>query len=517
MRTLRQNQDSRFGRTHAFDKIRSLHDYRASVPIGDYEHVRPYVQRILEGERRVLTSEAPFMFNVTSGTTDKPKLIPVTRYAARMNAKLTSLWLYRTLVDHPRFLDRAFLFLASPPVEGYTASGHAYGSATGLALSTAPWLLKRQHAIPDAVLGIADYESKYYLIMRFALEQQLSFIATPNPSTLLRLAETADARKEDLLRDIRDGTLHGSLDVPVAIRTQLQSGLKTNPLRARELTRYAEQQGALLPRDYWPNLQVIGCWKGGTLGVHLAKLDRWFRPNMPIRDLGYLASETHCSLPISDSGAAGLLAIHTNFYEFIPAEERDKLDPPILTCDQLQTGESYYVLLTTEGGLYRYDINDVVRVTCRYHQTPLIEFLRKGRDMANLTGEKVHVTQIILAVERSQTQTGLRLRHFRTIAHAKESRYAFMVELEGSCPNTDQLSVFLHHLDTALGQVNIEYLQKRRSNRLSRPCLHVMRHGWFDRIVRKKIEQGARDVQVKLSLLTDTKEGAEDILFTIDG
>ena len=516
MTILRRNQDTAFGRAHAFGKIRSLKDYRASVPLGDYESIRPYVQMIMEGKPRVLTADAPFMFNLTSGTTDKPKLIPVTRYAAGMNARLTMLWLYRTLVDHPDFFDGTFLFLASPPVEGHTPGGLPYGSASGLSLTTAPWLLKRRHVIPDEVLSIKDYEARYYLTMRLALEHRLSFLVTPNPGTLIRLAKTAEARKEEMIRDIRDGTLSGSLDFCAGIRNRLKGRLRPNPRRAHELARYAEEHNALRPRDYWPDLRVIGCWKGGTLGVQLTKLEQWFYPSTPIRDLGYLASEGHCSLPISDRGAEGLLAVHTNFYEFIPAEERDHANPRILTCDELRTDENYYILLTTAGGLYRYDINDVIRVTGYYRNTPVIEFLRKGRDMANLTGEKVHVTQVIQAVRQTQVDTQTCLRHFRAVADAIQCRYEFMVEFEETCPSTDRLLAFLDRLDTVLGQVNVEYFQKRRSGRLGPPCLHVMKDGWFEQTLCGKLRQGAPDAQLKPSLLTETKEGVEDIRLTIE-
>ena len=516
MSILRRNQDTEFGRDHAFRTIRSLEDYRASVPVGDYESIRPYVHMIMEGKTRVLTADAPFMFNLTSGTTDKPKLIPVTRSAADKNARLTTLWLYRTLVDHPDFFHGPFLFLASPPVEGYTAGGLPYGSASGLSLTTAPWLLKRRHVIPDEILDIKDYEAKYYLTMRLALEHRLSFLATPNPGTLIRLAETADTRKEEMIRDIRDGTLSSCLDLHTDVRDKLKHRLRPNPRRAYDLARYANSHDALRPRDYWPDLRVIGCWKGGTLGLQLTKLERWFSPDTSMRDLGYLSSEAHCSLPISDRGAEGLLAISSNFYEFIPAEERDHANPRVLTCDELQPDESYYILLTTAGGLYRYDINDLVRVTGYYRNTPMIEFLRKGRDMANLTGEKVHVTQIIQAVQQSQVDTQTCLRHFRAVADAIQCRYEFMAEFEETCPSSERLSVFLDRFDTVLGQVNVEYFQKRRSGRLRPPCLHVMKHGWFEQTLCERLRQGARDAQLKPSLLTETKEGAEDILLTIE-
>src|SRR5206468_12826971 len=137
--------------------------------------------------------------------------------------------------------------------------------------------------------------------------------------------------------------------------------------------------------------------------VRLREFDRWFAKETPVRDLGYMASEAQVSLPISDRGAAGILAIDANFYEFIPETEIGGANPTTLTCAELDEGGTYYIVLTTPGGLYRYDINDGVRVTGFYNQTPLIEFVRHGREGSTITGEKLHVTQIVLAREQAPT------------------------------------------------------------------------------------------------------------------
>ena len=74
---------------------------------------------------------------------------------------------------------------------------------------------------------------------------------------------------------------------------------------------------------------------------------------------------------------------------FAAVEDRDLPNPPVLTCAELQPNRDYYTLFTTSAGLYRYDINDVIRVVDFYHDIPLIEFVRKGRGMTSLTGEKL--------------------------------------------------------------------------------------------------------------------------------
>ena len=85
--------------------------------------------------------------------------------------------------------------------------------------------------------------------------------------------------------------------------------------------------------------------------------------------------------------------------------------------------------------MYRYDINDVVRVAGFYKRTPLIEFVRKGRDVTNITGEKLHVNQVIQAMAQAQTAAGIAAQHYRAFADVAQSRYAFMVEFDGAMPD----------------------------------------------------------------------------------
>jgi hypothetical protein len=102
----------------------------------------------------------------------------------------------------------------------------------------------------------------------------------------------------------------------------------------------------------------------------------------------------------------------------------------------------YYVILTSAAGLYRYDINDVIRVAGFHGKTPLVEFLRKGRDVTNITGEKLHVNHVIQAMEQAQRATGAVVRHFRAFADMENSRYAFMVECDGVKATTQLSAIY---------------------------------------------------------------------------
>ena len=512
---IKRTRATRFGRDHRFDAIRSLRDYRAQVPVGDYERLRPYIDGAQNGEANALTAKPVLMFTMTSGSTGEPKLIPVTEATRRNHRQLTRFWYYRALVDHPDLFNGKLLGLVSPIVEGRTAGGIPFGAASGLIYQSSPSWIQNAYATPYEIAEVKDFEVKYYLTMRLALECDITFLGTPNPSTILKLVETVNQNKHEMIKDICDGTITARCDLRPQMRAVLTDRLRKNPMRARRLESLIKNDGTLRPKEYWPRLQLIGCWKGGTVGVRLKEFARWFGNATPVRDLGYMASEAQMTLPISDSGSAGILAIDENFYEFIPESEIDSPAPTTFTCAELEEGSNYHLILTTPGGLYRYDINDVVCVAGFFNQTPLIEFVRKGRDVANITGEKLHVNQIIQALEWSQRAISLEIRHFRVFADMEKSRYAFSVEFESVEPSEETLSRLLVDLDAGLCKLNIEYAQKRESRRLEAPVLCVMKPGWFERTMEALRQNSARDAQSKPQLLTGMAENPSEVLLVV--
>ncbi len=512
---IERNRSTRFGREHRFKSIGSLSDYHNQVAIADYERLRPYVELVNKGERHALTAEPIDMFMMTSGSTGEPKLIPVTAKTRENHRQLTRLWYYRALADHPDLFNGKLLGVVSPAVEGETAGGIPFGAASGLIYRSSPRWIQNAYAAPYVICEIKDFEAKYYLIMRLALEQDISFFGTPNPSTILKLVQSASQNKYDIIKDIHDGTVTSRFDLSAQVRASLASRLGKNLPRARRLESLIKHDGALRPKEYWPRLQLIGCWKGGSAGVRLKEFAGWFAKTTPVRDLGYMASEAQMTLPVFDSGSAGILAIDKNFYEFIPESEINSSAPTILTCTELEEGHLYYIILTTPGGLYRYDINDVVRVAGFYNHTPLIEFVRKGRDVTSITGEKLHVNQVIDAMARAQRASAVTVQHFRACADVEKSLYVLSVELDGVVPSRESLLQLLQELDVGLRELNIEYAQKRDSRRLGAPALCVMKPGWFERKAQIILQRVGRDTQFKAQLLCTTPEDPDEIQFMV--
>jgi hypothetical protein len=511
-RLLQQNRDTEYGREYGFAGVTSFADYGRKVPVVDYEDLAPRIDRVTRGEKNVLTAEDPLLFAQTSGTTGKPKFIPVTP-SCRKAGGLT-IWLHYARRDHPALLKKRIVTIVSPAVEGYTEAKIPYGSTSGMVVKEMPRVVQSAYAVPYDAFEIENYEAKYYALLRLGLADQVTFLGTANPSSILMLAEMADRFADSLLRDIHDGGLSDKFDVSPQIRAALAPRLRASPGRARTLESLRAKRGRLVPADYWPDIALLGCWKGGTVGSYIRKLPEWYDPDgrgmPPVRDMGYLASEARMSVPISDRGSGGVLTIHANVFELVPVEDVDARPDAheswrYLGAADTEVGREYYVFISTTGGLYRYDMNDVVEVVDRYKTAPVVEFRRKGRGMTNLTGEKLSVNHLIEAIQAASQALNVCVAHFRCEPWIEESRYVVKIELAAGLPQEQRLT-FLQAIDDELGRVNIEYQSKRRSARLRPPILQLMRNGWYERGKQELVAQGKRLFQAKTVLL-DAKLG----------
>jgi hypothetical protein len=500
---LASNAETAFGRAHGFASVRDTADYARQVPVQEYEGFRPYVRRVVAGEPRVLTAEPPFMFTTTSGTTGEPKLIPVTASWRDDLAALMRLWTRYALRDHPRMFDHQVLTVVSPAVESATETGLPCGAMSGVAYQRLPWLIRRRRVLPYWVALLKDYETRYFVATRLALGARVSSVGTPNPSTLLRLAETAGRRAEELMRAVHYGMLGVSPDVEAeatraaGAQTDAPFRLRPDPGRAAELARILARHGRLVLRDCWPDLQLAACWLGGNAGIQARRLPEHYGADVPLRDLGLIASEGRLTIPMDDGSAAGVLAVHSVYFEFVPEERIDETTPPTLRAHELIDGQRYYVILTGRNGLYRYDLNDIVEVRGFYRGTPKVAFVRKGRDMVSITGEKLHLNQVEAALRAAEGTARLEVCQFRVIPDIERSRYDLLVELVAPGPARGALAAFLGAFDGGLAALNVEYAAKRASARLAAPRLVLMRAGWAERLCRAEFRRGRREYQHK--------------------
>jgi hypothetical protein len=510
---LETNADTEFGRRHGFGDITSFQQFQERVPISAYEDLEPYITEEMNGRANQLTKEPPVLFTTTSGTTGNRKYIPMTREGKRAKSHLTWLWFCGLYRDHPGIVGGRILSVVSPEIESHAPSGVPVGAESGHGYRTMPGPVKSMYTAPYPVFAIEDYEAKYYTLLRLAAGQDISCIATVNPSTVLLLGDRLAQHTEPIIRDVRDGTLASQFSVPQDLRESLH--LRPDPERARRLEQAASSGGGVLrPGLAWPKLAAVGCWKGGTVGAYLARFDTLFPQRPPVRDFGYYATELRGSVPLSDEGDAGVVAVGTNVLEFHPAEEdRAPQGRELLRLEQLEPGQRYFVYVTNASGLYRYDMNDIVEVAGHYGQTPLIRFIQKGKGVVSFTGEKLYEVQVIAAVEAALAAMRGRYHFITAVAELVDGttpRLIFLTEFDDPIAEHDG-SALVDRLDAALGDQNDEYQTKRKSLRYGPPIIRVVRSGEYDRYRRRMVETGQRaDGQFKILRLTsDTSFAAE--------
>lgn len=499
---LERNRTTVYGKEHGFSAIDSSQDYAHNVPIVRFATLEPYIHRIKQGEAKILTHSRPIRFNRTSGTTAAPKDIPVTQAGLDCIATRSRLWLYHALQDHSSFLNHSTLCIVGSSHEGETACGLPFGSASGAITQALPSSFKQKLVLPKIVTQLSHYDLRYYVMARLSWETNPSFVVTPNPATLLRLVAVAQRYQEEIIRSIHNGCL--AYHLPFSINSQdrqyldtIASQLQPNRHRARQLEKILQQHGDILPQRCWHNLQLIGCWLGGTGGFHAEALQRSFGERVPLRDIGYLASEGAMTIPITDRTPAGVLDLQSNFYEFIPRGIPVGEGSPTLQCHELKIGQQYQIILTNWNGLYRYDIQDIVEVQGFYHDTPRIAFVRKDQEFLNITGEKLHINHILETLRLTQAQYGLAVFQFRVITNLEQRRYDILLAIDSDVPRKRLAKTILPFLERTLTTVNLEYRAKRNSSRLCPPCLYLMDGTWSNGLLAKRTGQSARDAQLK--------------------
>jgi GH3 auxin-responsive promoter len=510
---LETNADTEFGRHHGFGGITSFQQFQEQVPISTYEDLEPYISAEMQGRPNQLTKEPPVLFTTTSGTTGNRKYIPMTREGKRAKSHLTWLWFCGLYRDHPGIVAGRILSVVSPEVESHAPNGVPIGAESGHAYRTMPGPVRSIYTAPYGVFAVEDYEAKYYTLLRLAAGQNISCIATVNPSTVLLLGDRLAQHTESIIRDVRDGSLSSEFPVAQELRDSLH--LRPDPERARHLERAAAAGGGpLRPGLAWPELAAIGCWKGGTVGAYLAKFDTYLPQRPPIRDFGYYATELRGSVPLSDQGDAGTVAVGTNVLEFHPAgDDRAPDGRELLRVEQLEDGRRYFVYVTNASGLYRYEMNDIVEVAGYDRQTPLIRFVQKGKGVVSFTGEKLYEVQVIAAVDEALAALRGRYHFIAAVAELVDGtspRLIFLIEFDDPISDHDGPAL-VDHIDVALGEQNDEYLTKRKSLRYGAPIIRIVRSGEFDRYRRRMVETGQRaDGQFKvLRLTSDTSFAAE--------
>jgi hypothetical protein len=373
-RYLRANAHTEFGRRHGFGRIRSAREYQARVPLSVYDDYEEAVWRIRQGAGNVLTRSRVRCLEPSSGSTRAAKLIP---YTAEMQAEIdraVSPWLVDLALSRPGVLGGPAYWsitpaVAPPAVARDQAEGEVpvgFESDSAYLGGSLRWLMERI-LVPCSDLRFAgDHrEFRRRTLLRLLALPGLRLISVWHPTFLTLLLDELVTSWEDLLRH-----LHQGVEAAGNLRA-----IPADPRRARALA----SADPLVPASVWPWINAVSCWGDGQAAALLPGLQARL-PDVHFQPKGLIATEAFVSLPF-----AGLrpLAVRSHFFEFIDRNGNARL------AWELVPEEIYSVVVTTGGGLYRYQLRDQVAVEGSVGRTPCLRFLGKEDGISDLRGEKL--------------------------------------------------------------------------------------------------------------------------------
>jgi hypothetical protein len=471
---LRRNANTDFGRRYGFAAIHSIADFQAHVPLSTYDDYRPALDRIGLGHSGVLTQEPVLLLEQTSGSSAATKHIPYTASLKTEFQRAIAPWLTNLFYHDPRLLPGQAYWSVTPVTRrnertpggipiGFEEDSEYFGPLLRP-------LVQAVQAVPPHVRLIDDMATFRYVTLLFLLRSRgLTLISVWNPTFLTLLVKPLAAWWPQLADDIAHGVLSPPAPLPSDLQASLAALNSPQPRRAAEIRSICQTQtdpGAT-HAQLWPHLRLISCWADSQASLYAPELTRLF-PQARLQGKGLLATEGVVSFPlVGQPGAA--LAVRSHFFEFLPADA--PTDRPLL-AHQLSRGGVYQVLLTTGGGLYRYQLHDLVAVVGHLKECPLLRFVGKAAHISDHFGEKLNEYHVRRVLAARLKQYACRPTFAMVACEIDMTPASYILFIEAPTTADEVLRQLGVELDTAL-QENFHYRYARDLGQLA--ALRVFR------------------------------------------
>jgi GH3 auxin-responsive promoter len=430
---VRANRNTAFGRVHDLRRIDGPRAYQRLVPLSTYDDYSGCVDRIAGGEAGVLTAERIERLVPTGGSTGGEKLIPYTATLRRQFQRAVAAWVHDLFHQRPA-VRRGRAYWSISPAFGpprHTAGGvpvgfdddAAYlGPLTRLALG-------RLLVVPAAAARLPDLEAfRYCTLLCLLAAADLALVSVWNPTFLTALLAPVEGWADRLCGDLAAGTVSPPGPLPPGL---LGPFVRRDRRRAAELTAVFHQHLPLPEtlRLVWPRLALISCWADAAAARCLGELTELF-PAVEVQPKGLLATEGCVSFPLLGRPGA-VLAVRSHFFEFREADGAH-----CRLAHELELGGRYRVVLTTGGGLYRYQLLDEIEVVGFENECPLLRFLGKADRVSDLVGEKLAESHVRAVLERLFTEHGLAPR-FAMVVPVPRRPACYRLYVQGPPPDLD--------------------------------------------------------------------------------
>lgn len=425
-----------------------IEKFQNKIPVVNYEDIKEFVEKEKVGKSNVLLSDKIKLFELTSGSTSDVKYIPYTEKFLKSYMNGVFAWIYNLYQNNKRLFFGSSYWSVSPILkrETVTSGGIRVGieDDTSYFDKVSAFFLNKLFTVPKEIKNIQNMEDFLLITAVFLLlSENLTMISVWSPSFLMILLDFIEknhkvicqiVKSEDLGTEFFADKNLGNKKYFQIIQKKYRKLWKKN--RSKFLINYFEKyEKNILSKndktqnleiteknneneimaenknletksgnkivenfvDYsviWEKLSLVSCWADSDSYEIFIKLKEKLNPNkkninLKFQGKGLMSTECIVSFPLENVKNGSVAAYNSFFYEFIQVSD-DKLEnrsPKLL--DELELGERYCVVVTTNAGLYRYNTNDIVEVTGFYHKIPIVKFVGRINNFSDIVGEKL--------------------------------------------------------------------------------------------------------------------------------
>jgi len=494
---LKDNADTEFGKAHKFSEIKTIEDFRRNIPVSGYDDYVEYIERMKNGETDLITSSKVLGYSRTSGSSGVPKYIPATEASIKAYTKYTwtralALGIAEAKKAGRKYTPGKGLFL-SPATNETLPDGTPCSNIAEIGARKFGFIYPYILTVPTGNLFDVNDGDYIYNIYRWGLmDENVSFIFSVFFSINVSQMAYLEKNWKVIVDDIEKGTIDESVKISPELRAKLTPMLSPMPERAAYLRKQFEQGfDETIYRRLWPNLTVI-CSIGNASFKPAADYIRAYAKGVPFDFSIYGASEGLVASCYETENTDMQLLVDSCFYEFIPYGEPDSA---AVTIDKLEKGRQYEILITTQAGLYRYRLKDVLEVKGFRGKCPLISFVYRKGQMFNIAGEKFSEEDARNSVEALAKKYNIRLDNwaFYQDDSVVPSRYALLLENDTDINFEDHID----EIEEILGVYCKRYTAQREKKFISPLTVKRQKIGSHTEWAERCIARGASRAQVK--------------------
>lgn len=404
---IRQAKNTQFGQDHHFSQIKTTVDFAKHVPIRDYEELKPYVDRVVQGEENVLWKGKPIYFAKTSGTTSGAKYIPLTKESMpfHIQAARNAILNYIHETGNADFVNGKMIFLQGSPILE-EKNGIQLGRLSGIVAHFVPKYLQNNRLPSWKTNCIEDWETK------------------------------VDAIVEE--------TIHEDMAVISGIPSWVQMYFEK-----------LQQKGGKPVGEIFKNFNLF-IYGGVNFEPYRAKFENLIGRKVDAIEL-FPASEGFFAYQDSQKEKGMLLLLNSGiFYEFVKSEEFFNPNPKRYTIGEVELHVNYVLIISTNAGLWAYNIGDTVQFTCLKPYRVIVS--GRIKHYISAFGEHVIGKEVEHALQEAMVNTTIRVNEFTVAPQiAPETGlpyHEWFIEFESEPNNLDEFALAI---DNAMRKQNVYY------------------------------------------------------------